>query len=49
MRELMAYVLFQSAGIAINFGVYSILIERSAIFYVHYLSLPAAPGTGRGG
>jgi putative flippase GtrA len=33
MRELAAYVLFQSAGIAINFGVYSILIERSAIFY----------------
>ena len=33
MKELVTYVLFQSAGIVINFGIYSILIERSAIFY----------------
>jgi putative flippase GtrA len=33
MKELVTYVLFQSVGIAINFGIYSILIERFAIFY----------------
>ncbi len=33
LREFATYVLFQSVGIAINFGVYSLLIERYAAFY----------------
>jgi putative flippase GtrA len=33
LKELATYVLFQSVGIAINFGVYSALIQRSATFY----------------
>jgi putative flippase GtrA len=33
LKELSTYVLFQSIGISINFGVYSLLIERYVFFY----------------
>jgi putative flippase GtrA len=33
LKEISTYVLFQSIGISINFGVYSLLIERYAVFY----------------
>lgn len=33
LKELTTYVLFQSIGITINFGIYSLLIERYDAFY----------------